>query len=112
MWITFTQDAGQYKAGTFADVDESVSKTFIAMNYARVAPEDPTQRAVESALSQIGALIDARVPATTPPANRTVPMGRPVIHGVITPGESEVEKKRGAGGWLRNVVHALGHPDG
>lgn len=113
MWITFLQDAGQYRAGTFADVDENVSKTFIAMNYARLAPEDPTQRVMESMLSQVGALIDARMPTIpAPTTTRTVPLGRPIIHGTITPGESEVEKRRGPGGWLRSVINALGNPDG
>ena len=30
-WIRFTKDTGQYKANSFAEVDETVARTFVAM---------------------------------------------------------------------------------
>lgn len=123
-WIRFLKDTGQYKANSFAEVDETVARTFVAMGCAELAPEDPIQRALAQATSQFQAVIDARFAAA--PAATTPALARP--RTIVTPNEpnlvpfhgrieatenNPIDRRRmaGPGHFVRSVVTALGSRD-
>lgn len=111
MWIRLLKPVDTHKAGDFLDVEEKTARSYIDAGLAEDGGNGPDHHLLRSAMAefqtQMGALVRG-VAESIQAATRDLP--RPVV---VVPGESETEKRhpRSIGGFVRNVVDALGNPD-
>ena len=120
--IQFTRDVGDYKVGQFSEVADVVASQFINMNVAKPAPEDLAERSVAMASAQMIASIEATaqkqreelqaaLKALAIPSRDFAKPKHVTGAGEWQDPTSEVDKKRSAGKWFRNVVRAQLHRD-
>src|SRR5689334_7483297 len=122
MWIELLKDVGEHKAGKFVEVEESIGRSYIAAGLAKDGGDGPDvvilQRSIDTFRNELKTFVDATAKSITDATAglRTKPTnvagaGLDIGDGHLTPGESEVDRRRGPGNYLRNVINALAYRD-
>lgn len=118
MWIELIKDVGEHKAGKFIEVDETIGRSYIGAGLAKDGGDGPDvvifQRAIDTFRTEMRGMVESTAAAINAATEgiRTRPAD---VAGVqfnsIEAGESSVDRRRGPGHYLRNVVNSLAYGD-
>jgi HK97 family phage major capsid protein len=106
MWIELLQDIGEHKANKFLEVSDEIGRSYIAAKLAKDGGDGPDvvlfQRSLEVFRTEMRGMVEGTAKAiqdATAAIKRT-----PNIR--IDNGESEADKSKGLGDFVRNIVRA------
>lgn len=121
-FVRFTKAVAQYKAGETAELPDPIARAWLDLPDTAVeVSSDPHTRAIQDAMSHMVPLMQEqgrtiaaelrRSNGSVQRPNLTAGSGHGEDFSTIEHVQSEVDKRRGPGHWLRSIVDALGNPN-
>lgn len=120
IFVRFLKAVGQYKAGETVELPEPIARAWLALpDTAIEASSDPHARAIQDAMSHMMPLLQEQGRTIAEELRRSngsvqrpnLTAGSGHDFSSIEHVQSEVDKRRGPGHWLRSIVDALGNPN-